>query len=138
MITTTSTVTRPPRLAVVGATLAALGATVLSASTATAEAAPSPGLSCLPIVCGADYLGLPVEDLLTELDEDALASGGAPIDVLVARIDAAADVRLALAGRTDGPMQVAAMRFLRDEHDRVRFAVIVGATGDSPPVFLPS
>lgn len=135
MIHPTPHTPRPRRLAVIAAATVALGAAGLHASTARA-APPAPiGPSCLPIACAADYMGMPVEHLIVEVDEDARTSGAAPIDVLVARIDAVAAVRLAVAGRTDGPVQVAAMRYLLDQHDRVRFAVVVGA-GDPPPVLV--
>jgi hypothetical protein len=138
MSRTRTNINQPRRLAIIAAATVGLGTTVLAASTATAELLPPASPACLPIRCAADYLGLPVEHLITELDEDAQASGGTPLDVLVARIDAVGTVRLAVAGRTDGPMQVAAMRFLRDEHDRVRIAILAGTAGDSPSLLRPS
>lgn len=133
--TTTSTASRPRRFAIITMTAVALGTTALGAPPASAEPAPPPGPPCLPIRCAADYLGLPVDHLLVELDEDVRASGGAPVDVLVARIDAVAAVRLAVTGRTNGSTQDAANRFLGDEHDRVRLALT--AAGDPPPVLVP-
>jgi hypothetical protein len=113
--------------------LTVIGAADHHPATAAPPSSPAGGAcaggACPAIVCAADYLDLPVDHLLTELGEDARSSGGTPSDVLLARIDAVAAIRLAVVGRTDGPMQVAAMRFLQDEHDRVHVAV-VGAAGE--------
>src|SRR5215204_3788018 len=80
MSRTRRNINQPRRLAIVAAATVGLGATVLAASTATAELMPPASPACLPIRCAADYLGLPVEHLITELDEDAQASGGTPLD----------------------------------------------------------
>jgi hypothetical protein len=133
-----STTTRRRRLAVVAVTTVALGGAV---AVAPASAAPAPPTApaCVPMVCAANYLGLPVEHLAAELDEDVRASGGTPLEVLAARVDAVAAIRLGVVARTDGPMQVAAMRYLLDEHDRVRLAIVAAqATGNLPLALLPS
>jgi hypothetical protein len=136
MVRTTPKTTQRRRLAV--GTTVALSALTLAAPTAIAEQPPPVTTLCAPIVCAANYLGIPFEHLLVQLDEDARSSASAPIDVLLARLDAVAAVRIGVVSRTDGPMQVAAIGYLIERHRDVRLAVMVGTTGDQPPVLFAS
>jgi hypothetical protein len=135
MVRTTPSTTRCRRLAV--GTTVALSALTLAAPTAIAEHTPTVTTLCAPIVCAANYLEIPFEHLLVQLDEDARSSAAEPIDVLLARLDAVAAVRIGVVSRTDGPIQVAVIGCLIAQHRDVRLAVMVGATGEQLPGPIP-
>jgi hypothetical protein len=129
-----SAVGRTPRRrapAWITAATAALLAVSFAPSVADATP-PLPRIACDPVATGAPYLDIPVDHLRAELAEDALAADGTTVEMLLERVDAIAEVRLAHAGRTDGPQQAAALRLIRTRHDELRF-LILGGTCEAGP-----
>jgi hypothetical protein len=53
----------------------------------------------------------------------ALSSGGL-VNALVASLDAITQTQIAQAATTDGPQQIAAIQFLRQQHDDVRALIL--------------
>jgi hypothetical protein len=114
----------------IAAATAALLAVSLAPSVANARPLPLPSLACDPVACGAAFLNIPADRLQAELTEDARTADGTVVELLLARVDAVAEVRLAHAGRTDGPQQVAAMLLIRQQQAEIRALIVLGAPAD--------